>query len=447
MVNILYLRILELKSSDLIWGCEVSTKIFRAEEEHTARLDPNDKLKPDDRRKEFQRDRDRILYSKEFRRLSGKTQVFIAGFDDNMRTRLTHTLEVAQIADTIARKFELNEMLVEAIAYGHDVGHAPFGHVGEQSLNLIMNGCTDIHGTNKYLSDDEKGFKHNLQGYRTVSHLEELYGGKYGLNLTRFTLWGILNHTRKAYGQCNYYDRDADKCILNQHKGAVCNSQGKFSLGYYKQKDIVDKRDWTFEAIIVAAADEIAQRHHDVEDGIYAEVIGSKDLFIEFENIFVNDLSDQHSRLIKKIKELTNEKSIIIPHASKLIVDFYESQYVKFLTEKFKYIREEFNIKDSKDFYLKKSDIYDTLVKDSEEKQIVDAMGIKTAIPKDKRFIGFLYDKVLLSELAQSMDGKSDFIIRQLFKAYLNNPQQLPDKTIRTIWRAYKAKGENGARC
>ena len=92
-------------------------------------------------RTRFQRDRDRILYSKEFRRLSGKTQVFVAGFDDHVRTRLTHTLEVAQIANTILRQLGLNELLGEAIALGHDLGHTPFGHIGERTLNYILNGC------------------------------------------------------------------------------------------------------------------------------------------------------------------------------------------------------------------------------------------------------------------------------------------------------------------
>ncbi len=107
---------------------EKATRHFAGEEEHSLR----DK---------FSRDRDRILYSTEFRRLSGKTQVFVSGFDSHMRTRLTHTLEVSQIAETIARGTGLSSILCEAIALGHDVGHTPFGHAGERTLNYIMNGC------------------------------------------------------------------------------------------------------------------------------------------------------------------------------------------------------------------------------------------------------------------------------------------------------------------
>lgn len=123
-------------------------------------------------RTEFQRDRDRILHSKAFRRLKHKTQVFFSPNDDHYRTRMTHTLEVSQIARTISKALNLNEDLTEAIALGHDLGHTPFGHSGEEALNEIM-------------SD---GYKHNKQSIRVVTHIEDL-------NLTEETLDGILNHT------------------------------------------------------------------------------------------------------------------------------------------------------------------------------------------------------------------------------------------------------------
>lgn len=123
-------------------------------------------------RTNFQRDRDRILHSKAFRRLKHKTQVFLSPFDDHFRTRLTHTLEVSQIGRTIARALDLNEDLVEAIALGHDLGHTPFGHCGEGVLNELVNG----------------GFHHNIQSVRVVEVLEDL-------NLCRETIDGILTHT------------------------------------------------------------------------------------------------------------------------------------------------------------------------------------------------------------------------------------------------------------
>jgi len=136
------------------------------------------RLKPEEEcsvRTAFQRDRDRIVHSKSYRRLKHKTQVFIIPEGDHYRTRLTHTMEVAQIARTIARALRLNEDLAEAIALGHDLGHTPFGHAGEKALNDIF----------------EPGFKHNEQSLRVVDHLE---GGR-GLNLTWEVRDGILNHT------------------------------------------------------------------------------------------------------------------------------------------------------------------------------------------------------------------------------------------------------------
>lgn len=123
-------------------------------------------------RTEFQRDRDRILHSKAFRRLKHKTQVFFSPFDDHFRTRMTHTLEVSQIARTISRALDLNEDLTEAIALGHDLGHTPFGHSGERVLNELM----------------PSGYKHNVQSVRVVEFIENL-------NLTAETLDGILNHS------------------------------------------------------------------------------------------------------------------------------------------------------------------------------------------------------------------------------------------------------------
>src|SRR5690554_825665 len=131
--------------------------------------------KPCDIRTDFQRDRDRIIHCKAFRRLKHKTQVFIAPEGDHYRTRLTHTLEVAQIARTAARALRLNEDLTEAIALGHDLGHTPFGHTGERLLDKVLT----------------TGFKHNVHSLRVVEVLE---GGN-GLNLTWEVRDGILNHT------------------------------------------------------------------------------------------------------------------------------------------------------------------------------------------------------------------------------------------------------------
>src|SRR5512140_283277 len=138
-------------------------------------------------RTEFQRDRDRIVHSTAFRRLVYKTQVFLNPEGDLFRTRLTHSLEVAQLGRSVARSLELNEDLVEAIALAHDLGHTPFGHAGQDALNDCMAG--------------QGGFEHNLQSLRVVDELEERYPRYNGLNLTYETREGILKHCSRANAQ------------------------------------------------------------------------------------------------------------------------------------------------------------------------------------------------------------------------------------------------------
>ncbi len=135
-------------------------------------------------RTEFQRDRDRIIHSKAFRRLEYKTQVFLTQHGDHLRTRLTHTLEVSQLSETIALQLGLNCDLVEAIALGHDVGHTPFGHAGERKLNELLK------------KEGEKTFKHNIQSVKILKFLEKKYNDYDGLNLTIPVLEGILKHTK-----------------------------------------------------------------------------------------------------------------------------------------------------------------------------------------------------------------------------------------------------------
>jgi len=180
----------------------------------------------------FQRDKDRIIYSTAFRRLQYKTQVFVNHEGDHCRTRLTHTLEVLQIARTIARALGLNEDLVEAIALAHDIGHTPFGHSGEKALNDLMK--------------NYGGFEHNRHGLRVVDELEKRYPHFKGLNLTWEVREGIIKHTT-AY----------DKPELS---------------GFEPDKNP------TLEAQVVNAADEIAYDNHDLDDGLAAHLIQEQDL-------------------------------------------------------------------------------------------------------------------------------------------------------------------------
>ncbi|MBZ0094085.1 MAG: deoxyguanosinetriphosphate triphosphohydrolase [Sulfuricella sp.] len=182
-------------------------------------------------RSEFQRDRDRIIHSTAFRRLEYKTQVFVNHEGDLFRTRLTHSLEVAQIGRTIARNLRLDEDLVEAIALAHDLGHTPFGHAGQDELN----GCMKDYG----------GFEHNLQSLRVVDMLEERYAEFDGLNLTFETREGILKH---------------------------CSPQNAATLSEVGARFLHDKRP-SLEAQVANLADEIAYNNHDVDDGLRSGLI------------------------------------------------------------------------------------------------------------------------------------------------------------------------------
>jgi len=177
-------------------------------------------------RNEFQRDRDRIVHCAAFRRLEYKTQVFVNHEGDLFRTRLTHSIEVAQIARTVARRLRLHEDLTEAISLAHDLGHTPFGHAGQDALHE----CMKAHG----------GFEHNLQSLRVVDELEERYGAFNGLNLSFETREGILKH---------------------------CSPENARKLGELGER-FLKKRQPSLEAQIANLADEIAYNNHDIDDGL-----------------------------------------------------------------------------------------------------------------------------------------------------------------------------------
>lgn len=189
-----------------------------------------------DLRTVYQRDRDRILHCKSFRRLKHKTQVFLSPYGDHYRTRLTHTLEVSQIARTIARSLRLNEDLTEAIALGHDIGHTPFGHAGERALTEALN----------------RPFFHNEQSVRVLEKLEK--EGK-GLNLTQEVLDGILNH-----------------------KTSLMPS--------------------TLEGKIVRISDKVAYISHDIDDGIRADILKEEDIPADISSILGHSTRDRINNLI-----------------------------------------------------------------------------------------------------------------------------------------------------
>lgn len=224
-----------------------------------------------DMRTDFQRDRDRIIHCKAFRRMKHKTQVFISPEGDHYRTRLTHTLEVAQIARTLARALSLNEDLTEAIALGHDLGHTPFGHAGEDTLN-------DIH---------REGFEHNRQSLRVVDLLEN---DGHGLNLTWEVRDGILNHRTSC-------------------------------------------KPSTMEGLVVRLSDKIAYTNHDIDDAIRAGVID--DIPQEFKEILGNSASSRLNAMIRDtVKNSMGKNDIIMsPDMKEILGDLrrymFETVYMR----------------------------------------------------------------------------------------------------------------------
>ena len=196
-------------------------------------------------RSPFQRDRDRVLHSTAFRRLTHKTQVFLYHEGDHYRTRLTHSLEVAQIARTIARQLRLDEDLAEALALAHDLGHSPFGHAGERALAA----CLTDHG----------GFDHNAQSLRIVTSLERKYLGFDGLNLTWETLEGLAKHNGPIAGAC-------DNPVL------------KVMRRLDAWRSLMPDQWASGEAQVASLSDDIAYLNHDIDDGLRAGLIGLEDL-------------------------------------------------------------------------------------------------------------------------------------------------------------------------
>ncbi len=392
---------------------EADSKRINEEEEHPFRT-------------KFERDRDRILYSVEFRRLSGKTQVFVTGYDDNIRTRMTHTLEVAQISKTISRHLNIDVTLTEAIAFGHDIGHTPFGHVGERTLNLILNGCDVIKNINDFIPNGLKGFKHNWQGLRVAIDLERMDRKYPGLNLTDFTLWGIVNHSKLTYGSCNYYSKN--KCrFKNDYKSC---KDGTLQLEFYdKYNEYINDNSWTIEALIVNWADEIAQRNHDIQDGLLANIIDKRELVNTLRKVFKEILNKDELNSLKIIEKETT-KHYYITLISRFVVNFYVSRLIETCKTMLGSIRDEYNISSDNCFHKNKSNILDKY------KSPFDIITYdKKFLAQEHIFHKYIKDRIINSGIAQRMDGKSNYIIVQLVKAYISNPQQLPDATIISIYR------------
>ena len=264
-------------------------KIGFKKEYNYKRLSPE----KEDFRSAFQRDRDRVLHSNAFRRLAHKTQVFfLSNNHDHFRNRLTHSLEVSQIARSISSIMQLDEALTEAISLAHDLGHPPFGHIGEGILNDIM------------LKNGNNGFNHNIQTLRIITKLEQKYGAFDGLNLTYETLEGVLKHSGPVVKSGYLYHQ---------------KFQSNYNINLITQSSL--------EAQIAAISDDIAYNCHDIDDGIRANLFALDDLSeIDLIKIHLDKIKSDYpgidrSRLTHELKRnLINSFIVdIVEESSKIL--------------------------------------------------------------------------------------------------------------------------------
>ncbi len=321
-----------------------------------------------DARSEYVHDRDRIIHSRAFRRLKHKTQVFIPYEGDHFRTRLTHTIEVSQIARSTARALALNEDLTEAIALGHDLGHTPFGHSGERILDRVIRKSHPEAG----------GFKHNYQSVRVVDRLEKRYEEP-GLNLTHDVREGIFKHT-------NW--KPSFPFPLDFSEGLRFESSG------------------TLEAQVVNWSDEIAQQTHDLEDGLpLAEEEAIEELEI--------------SRLIRQMRgagrdQATRRASLIRGMIAVLTADLVEESRMRID----RWI-EENGIGTPDEFYARRERLPGNLVGFSERRMRLF-----------RELKDFVYRHIIHSFPVSRYDGHARRVITGVFEAYRDNPRLLPDDVL-----------------
>ena len=324
-------------------------------------------------RSPFQRDRDRIIHSASFRRLKHKTQVFVNTEGDHFRTRITHSIEVAQIARSVAKYLNLNEDLAETLSLAHDLGHTPFGHAGEDALNE----CMENYG----------GFDHNLQTLRIVMFLENKYFKFKGLNLSIETLEGLLKHNGPV----------EDTTLINSLIG-LKTFKGKINFNTYP----------SLEAQISAISDDIAYNNHDIQDGIKANLFKLEELMeIDF-----------FKSIYLKYKNKINKKNYKIA-TYQIIRDSIDLMIRDLLTNIQKNLKE-LKIKSAKD--VAKTD------------QLVVSFSDRLQ-NSEKEIRLFLRTKMYNNKSVLSKNQRGKVIIKKLFNIIKSNPRKFLSKDQLTIDR------------
>jgi len=328
---------------------------------------------PGDARTDYARDRDRIIHSRAFRRLKHKTQVFIPYEGDHFRTRLTHTIEVSQIARSVARALGLNEDLTEAVALGHDLGHTPFGHSGEYVLDRLLRESHPEAG----------GFKHNFQSVRVLDRLEKRYEEP-GLNMTHDVRQGVLKHT--AWPRDFPFPLDFPEGLRFESGGSL-------------------------EAQVVNWTDEIAQQTHDLEDGLpLTEEQAIEDLAISRQVRAARGWgSDAASRRAALIRGMIGILSADLVEGSRARIERW---------------LESVRIESTDDFYARREALPGDLV------GFTDAGRRLYAELRE-----FVYRHIIHSFPVSRHDGHARRVLSGLFRAYAENPRLLPDDVLRVLER------------
>lgn len=356
-------------------------------------------------RTEFQRDRERVVNCKAFRRLVDKAQIFGSEKGDYYRTRMTHSLEVNQIAKAIAYALKLNLDLTEAIALGHDLGHTPFGHQGERTLDEILCGKIDV-GINATRAMFEKGcyggFKHNYQSARILTEIEEKYKEFPGLNVSVQVIEGVLKHTKLKPKEINLNDFISEPYLKKIH------------IDYNKKMQVCS----SLEGQVVAIADEIAQRGHDVDDALTSGVMTIE----EFEDrLKIKKCSELHDRIFDEIKKVDDSKRLIID-ARELKIATIVSKIVNYFIE----ATIDYSTKK-----IKENEHLGNITLDNE----ISMVGFSDEVKKVNDYLEKVVQKKVIcnSEVARA-DHNASMIVQRLFERYYKNPRLLHSGTIHKIF-------------
>jgi dGTPase len=318
----------------------------------------------------YQRDRDRVIHSTAFRRLKHKTQVFVNTSGDHYRTRITHSLEVAQIARTLAKHFNLNEDLCETLSLSHDLGHTPFGHAGETTLDE----CMSTYG----------GFDHNIQTLRIVTILENKYYNFKGLNLSLETIDGLVKHNGPV--------KNLTK--LNKILGK----------DFFKNK-INFNLNASLEAQLASISDDIAYNSHDLEDGLRANLYTVEDL----KKIpILSQIINKHKKFIKNKGTELVTRQIIRDIVNEMVNDIITNTKKKIKEKKINTLRDIYNNKDLIAIFSKKMSLFDLSIKSFLKEKMYLSNNVLKKTEMGKKIIKFLFTKI--------KKNPSKFLKKSIFK-------------------------------